>query len=251
MKIESRLASIKKRNIIIPLGAVVVAVILLVTYVTGVFRPDEVQYNPVINPDDFVAQINNAYFPLVPGTTFVYEGVSEDGFERDEMMVTNQSKDIIGASCTVVWDRVWLDGSLVEETYDWYAQDRNGSVWYFGEDSKEIENGVVVSTEGSWEAGVHGARPGIVMMGYPAVGEVYRQEYYKGEAEDMAEILALNATVSIPLMTYTDCLQIKEWTPLEPGIVEAKYYVLGVGLVKEVVIEGGTGFMDLVDIVVS
>lgn len=251
MKIENKRISNRKKNFIILLGVVTIAAVLLVTYVAGVFKSEEVHYNPVINPDDFVSQIDNPYFSLVPGTTFVYEGVSEDGFERDEMAVTNQTKDIIGVTCTVVWDRVWLNGTLVEETYDWYAQATNGSVWYFGEDSKEIENGVVVSTEGSWEAGVHGAKPGIVMMGYPAVGEVYRQEYYKGEAEDMAEILSLNTTVSIPFVTYTSSLEIKEWTPLEPGIVEAKYYVSGIGLVKEVVLEGGTGFMDLVDIVVS
>ncbi len=251
MKIEAKRDSDKRRNIIVLLGVAVVAVILLVAYLAGVFRSEGVNYNPVINPDDFVSQVDNPYFPLVPGTTFVYEGVSEDGFERDEMAVTNQTKDVTGVTCIVVWDRVWLNGSLVEETYDWYAQDKNGSVWYFGEDSKELENGVVVSTEGSWEAGVHGAKAGIIMMGYPTVGEVYRQEYYRGAAEDMAEVLALNATVSIPSMTYTNSLEIKEWTPLEPGIIEAKYYVGGVGIVKEVVLEGGTGFMDLVDIVVS
>jgi len=240
-----------KRNIIILLGAMTAAAILLVAYAAGMFKAEEVQYDPVINPDDFVEQINNAYFPLVPGTTFVYEGVSEDGFERDEMTVTNQTKNIVGVTCTIVWDRVWLNGSLAEETYDWYAQDKNGSVWYFGEDSKEIENGVVVSTEGSWEAGVDGAKPGIVMMGLPAVGDVYRQEYYKGEAEDMAEVLGLNATASVPFMTYTNCLQTKEWTPLEPDITESKYYALGIGLVKESVINGGTGYMELVDIIVG
>jgi len=239
-----------KRNIIILIGVAIAAAILVVAYAAGVFKGEEVHYNPIINPDDFVSQVDNAYFPLVPGTTFVYEGVSEDGFERNEMAVTNQTKEIVGVTCTVVWDRVWLNGSLVEETYDWYAQDKNGSVWYFGEDSKEIENGVVVSTEGSWEAGVGGAKPGIILMGQSVVGEVYRQEYLKGEAEDMAEVLTLNATASVPSMTYTNCLQTKEWTPLEPGIVESKFYALGVGLVKETTIEGGTGYMDLIDILV-
>jgi hypothetical protein len=124
-------------------------------------------------------------------------------------------------------------------------------VWYFGEDSKELENGVVVSTEGSWEAGVDGAKPGIVMEAHPAVGDEYRQEYYKGEAEDMAKVLALNVSVTVPFGAYTDCLQTNEWTPLEKGYAEDKYYAPGVGLVNELVVKGGTGYMQLVDILVS
>jgi len=234
---------------LIALGATAIVVVVIAAYLAVVLRPESFSYNPIISPDDFVTQVNNRFFPLLPGTTFIYEGVSEDGPERNEMSVTNQTKTIMGVTCTVVWDRVWLNGSLIEETYDWYAQDKNGSVWYFGEDSREIEDGVVVSTEGSWEAGVDGAKPGIVMMGEPVVGEVYRQEYYKGEAEDMAEVIALNASISVPHGTYADCLQTKDWTPLEPGNAEYKYYASGVGLVREVVAEGGTGYMELVDII--
>ncbi len=231
--------------------AVVVVLVLAAAYMAGIFGSDEVDYNPVINPSDFVAVVDNPYFPLVPGTTFVYEGVSEDGAERNEMHVTDETKVIMGVACTVVWDRVWLEGSLIEETYDWYAQDKNGSVWYFGEDSREMDNGVVVSTEGSWETGVDGAKPGIVMMGLPVVGEVYRQEYYKGEAEDMAEVVSLNASATVPHGVYSDCLQTKDWTPLEPGVAEYKYYASGVGMVREAVAEGGTGYMELVDILTS
>jgi hypothetical protein len=240
----------KRANIVMLVAISVVAIVAL-AYLAGVFGPEGSPYNPIINPEDFVAQVSNQFFPLVPGTTFIYEGLSEDGPERNQMSVTSQTKVIMGVICVVVWDRVWLNGSLIEETYDWYAQDRNGSVWYFGEDSKELENGVVISTEGSWEAGLDGAKPGIVMMGQPVIGEVYRQEYLKGEAEDMAEVLALNASVSVLHGTYSNCLQTRDWTPLEPGIAEFKYYASGVGLVRETVSEGGTGYMDLVDIIVA
>jgi len=126
--------------------------------------PPEETYNPIIDSADFVTEIDNLYFPLKPGTTFIYRGETEEGVQRNEVVVTNQTKTILGVLTTVVWDRVWdEDDELVEETYDWYAQDKDGNVWYFGEDSKEYESGVVVSTAGSWEAGVDGAKPGIIM----------------------------------------------------------------------------------------
>jgi hypothetical protein len=246
---ESKPYTGARRGNIIILGAAAVAIVLIVAYVASVFQSDTVKYDPVINPEDFVSQVDNPYYPLVRGTTFVYEGVSEDGNETNEVAVTNQTKVIMGVSCVVVWDRVWLEGALVEETFDWYAQDKNGSVWYFGEDSREIENGLVVSTEGSWQAGIDDAKPGIVMMGQPVVGEEYRQEYYRGEAEDMAEVLSLNASATVPFGTYSNCLQTKDWTPLEPGIAESKYYAPGIGLVMESALEGGTSYMYLVEIV--
>src|SRR5215217_1970345 len=118
---------------------------------------------------------------MKPGTTFLYEG----GTEHDEMRVTHQTRKVMGVECMVVDDRAWEDGKLIEKTYDWFAQDKEGSVWYFGENTKEYEEGKVVSTKGSWEAGVDGAKPGIIMQADPKVGQAYRQEYYKGEAEDM------------------------------------------------------------------
>jgi len=236
---------------LVAVGAVAVVAVVLTAYVAGLFSNEGVPYAPVINPDDFVDQIDNPYLPLVPGTTYIYEGVSEDGAERNEVQVTNDTKVIMNVTCIVVWDRVWLEGDLIEETFDWYAQDKDGNVWYFGEDSKEISNGVVVSTEGSWEAGVDGAQPGIVMLGTPAVGDEYRQEYYKGEAEDMAEVLSLTESVTVPHGSFDDCLVTKDWTPLEKGVAENKYYAQGVGLVKELAVEGGTGYMELVDVITS
>jgi len=166
----------------------------------------------------------------------VYEAKTKEGTERVEVYVTNETKTVMGIATVVVWDRVWLNGELIEDTKDWFAQDKEGNVWYFGEDSKEMINGQVSSTKGSWEAGVNGAQPGIIMKANPKVGDSYRQEYYKGEAEDMAEVVALGAAISVPYGTFTDCLQTKEWNPLEQGGEEYKYYCPKVG---NVVLEAG------------
>jgi hypothetical protein len=182
-------------------------------------------YNPHINPSDFTTTIDNEYFPMKPGTTFVYKG----GQERDEMAVTSDTKKVMGVECVVVDDRAWENGQIIEKTYDWFAQDKEGTVWYFGEDTKEYENGKVVSTKGSWEAGVDGAKPGIIMQADPKVGKSYHQEYYKGEAEDMARVLSLNASVTVPYGSFDHVLVTKEWTPLEPSYHEHKYYARGVG----------------------
>jgi len=205
-------------------------------------------YDPVINPADFVAQIDNQYLPLTPGTTFVYEGETEDGKERIEVSVTHETKEILGVTCTVVSDKVWVDGELAEDTLDWFAQDKDGNVWYFGEDSKEYEDGKVVSTEGSWEAGVDGAKPGIIMKANPQVGDAYRQEYYEDEAEDMAEVLSLNESVSVAYGSFENCLKTQEWTPLEPDIVENKYYAPGVGVILELAVEGESERVELVEV---
>jgi hypothetical protein len=205
-------------------------------------------YNPVINPADFVEQIDNQYLPMTPGTTFVYDGESEDGKEKIEVNVTHETKEILGVTCIVVRDRVWVNDELVEDTFDWFAQDKDGNVWYFGEDSKEYEGGKVVSTEGSWEAGVDGAKPGIIMKGNPQVGDAYRQEYYEDEAEDMAEVLSLNESVSVPYGSFENCLKTQEWTPLEPDVVENKYYAPGVGVIKEVAVEGESERVELVEV---
>jgi hypothetical protein len=184
------------------------------------------EYAPHINPADFTTTIDNKYFPLLPGTTFVYEGGAE---QRGEMTVTSDTKKVMGVRCVVVDHKEWEAGKLVERTYDWFAQDKKGTVWYFGEDTKEYENGKVVSTKGSWEAGVDGAKPGIIMQADPKVGESYHQEYYPGEAMDMAKVLSLNESVTVPYGSFDHALKTKEWTPLQPGFFEHKYYVAGVG----------------------
>lgn len=201
-------------------------------------------YNPVIVPADFVATIDNPLLPYTAGKVFTYVGDAESIVVE----VTSERKEILGVDCIVVRDRVWEEGELVEDTYDWYAQDKNGNVWYFGEDTKELEEGVVVSTEGSWEAGVDDAKPGILMKGNPQVGDEYRQEFYEDEAEDMARVVGVGESVTIGIGTYANCARIREWTPLEPSVAEEKYYAPGVGPILEVVVQGGSGRIELVSL---
>jgi hypothetical protein len=217
-------------------------------------NPLDMPYNVVIDSVDFenVNITGNTFFPLKPSTTFVYEGEDEDGITiRVEDKVTDQTKVILDVTCVVVENKEWEDGELVEETLDWYAQDKQGNVWYFGEDSKEIEDGIVVSTEGSWEAGVDGALPGILMLANPIVGMWYRQEYYEGEAEDVAQVLSLQATVTVPYGTYNNCLQTAEWNPLEPEILEHKFYAADVGFLRAIAVKGESDYEDLINIVVN
>lgn len=188
-----------------------------------------VEYNPIIDPANFVAVVNNQYFSLTPDSSFTYQGKTVEGTEKIITIVTDQTKKILGVTTTVVWDRAWLDNELIEETYDWYAQDKEGNVWYFGEDSKEYENGKVVSSKGSWEAGVNGAKPGVIMKAKPTVGDSYRQEYYKGEAEDMADVISLSETVTVPHGTFSNCLKTRDWSQIDPKLNEYKYYCPKVG----------------------
>ena len=198
-------------------------------------------YAPTIDPADFVAVIDNEFFPLTPGARWVYEGETADGLERDEVVVTDERREIMGVSTIVVRDTATLDGEISEDTYDWYAQDRDGNVWYFGEDTTEYEDGEAVSTEGSWEAGVDGALPGIVMLAEPAVGDAYRQEFLAGAAEDMGEVLRVDDTASVPFGDFDGVLVTEDWTPIEPDVVEEKSYASGIGVVLEVAVQGGGG----------
>ncbi len=193
-------------------------------------------YAPTLDPADFVDTIDNPYLPLRSGSRWVYEGTSGGEAERIEVVVTEERRTILGISATVVRDTVSVNEGVVEDTFDWYAQDRDGNVWYLGEASRDIENGAVVSTAGSWEAGVDGAYPGLVMRASPTVGDAYRQEYYRGEAEDLAEVIEVGA----------DRVVTQEWNPLEPDVVERKTYERGVGLVGEEKVRGGDGTIELV-----
>jgi hypothetical protein len=209
------------------LSAIVGSVIVLLAGCTNSSSSQEQQkaYTPHIDPADFTTKIDNEYFPMKPGTTFIYEG----GTERGEMTVTHHTKKVMGVECIVIDHKEWDGGKLIERTYDWFAQDKEGTVWYFGENTKEYENGEVVSTKGSWEAGVDGAKPGIIMQADPKVGQSYHQEYYPGEAMDMARVLSFDASVKVPYGSFDHVLETKEWTPLQPGFSEKKYYARGVG----------------------
>lgn len=204
---------------------------------------------PPLDPANFVKKIDNPYFPLKPGTTFIYQGETEGTPTRDVMTVTRKTREILGISTVVVHDRVFEDGVLVEDTFDWYAQDKKGNVWYFGEDTKELdENGNVISTEGSWEAGVDGAEPGIIMEAHPKKGEKYQQEFAADVAEDMAQVIGYKDSLCVRFGCFKHVLVTKEWTPLEPGVVEDKYYAKGVGFIYSIMVKGGDEQLELVRI---
>jgi hypothetical protein len=205
-------------------------------------------YNPVINFSNFVNKIDNQYFLLAPGTTFIYEGTTEKGNERDEVKVTHNTKVILGVTCVEVRDTVTVNGVLAEDTLDWYAQDKDGNVWYFGEKALQYdEGGEIVGLEGSWEAGVNGAKPGIIMKAHPHVGDSYRQEFALGVAEDIAGVLSLNESITVHSVTYKQCLKTKEFSPLEPDVLENKFYAPGVGNIQTVDVVSGQ-HLDLVQI---
>jgi hypothetical protein len=188
-------------------------------------------YDPVIDPANFVAVINNPFMPLIPGTTFVYEGQTAEGFEHEEFFVTSNTVSILGVTCVEVRDTSTVDGELVEDTLDWFAQDKDGNVWYFGENAKQLAGGLIVGVEGSWTAGVDGAKPGIVMKAKPAVSDFYRQEFSLGVAEDIAKVVSLVESVTVPYGSFTNCLKTEETSPLEPDALENKYYAAGIGQV--------------------
>ena len=215
------------------------------------------QTNPCKNPDpsNFVDKdgnpfkIDNKFFPLVPGTTFFYKGQKDGIPSTTQTFVTHDTKEILRVTTTVVHDQVFEKGVLAEDTFDWYAQDKAGNVCYFGENTKELDkNGNVISTEGSFEAGVHGAHPGLIMEATPKVGDTYQQEFAKGVAEDMAKVLKLNASTCVPYGCFDNLQLTKEWTPLEPGVVDHKYYAQNVGLIREQTVKGGKERSVLVDI---
>jgi hypothetical protein len=194
------------------------------------------RYEPAFDPANFVAGINHPFFPMRVGATFVF-----DGDEHVEIEVLAETKEVLGIAATVVRDRVYDDCVLLEDTFDWYGQDRQGNVWYLGEETAEYDNGEVVTTAGSWEAGVDGALPGIIMLAGPQAGDRYQQEFYEGEAEDVGEVTAVSGSVSVPAGEWsgTDVLVTEDWSPLEPGVRERKTYARGFGVVKEKVIKGG------------
>jgi len=189
------------------------------------------KYQPQIDPANFQSKIDNRYFPLVPGTRYEYlETVMGETFSR-ETTVTSKTKTIMGVKCVIVHDILTANGEIKEDTYDWYAQDKQGTVWYFGEATIEMKPGHRRSSAGSWEAGDRGALPGIVMPGEAKPSGPYRQEYYPNWAEDMGQIVAVGETVIVPAGTFTNCLRTKEWSLLESG-GEKRWYAPGVGFVR-------------------
>lgn len=208
---------------------------------------DPADYKPALDAAHVADVIDNPYLPLAVGAEWIYEGTSDEGTETITVVVTGDRKTIMGISAYEIHDTVELDGVIIEDTLDWYAQDDQGNVWYMGEDTKEYDtNGVVTSTAGSWEAGVDGALPGIAMPVQPAVGDKYRTEYYAGEAEDVFEILEIDGSLTVPFGTFDQVITTKDWTRLEPDLIEEKSYAFGVGQLYETHVSGGTGTVELI-----
>ena len=234
----------KRQNTIRALAAALALSVLNLTVAGATDATDD------INPEDFTVRIDNPFFPLPPGTTFIYKGRKELSKQRDEFSVTDRTVVIDGVTCRVVHDKVFIRGVLRENTFDYFAQDRDGNVWYFGEDTEELDkNGRVVSTAGTWRAGVDGAQPGVIMEAHPNVNDHYFQEVAAPLAQDEAIVLNLHETVAVPLGKFTNCLVTKEFAQLEPGNIEHKFYARGVGFILGVVVKGGKERLALVNIV--
>jgi hypothetical protein len=202
---------------------------------------------PQFDPANFVATVDNPWFPLIPGTTFTYRGSKDGERAQNVFQVTRQTKTILGVTTTVVHDTLTINDEKAEETDDWYAQDKDGNVWYLGEATKEFDEiGKVISTEGSWEAGVDGAVAGIYMPADPQVGQSFAQEFYAGHAEDHFVVLLRNAQVKVAYGSFRGALLTAEWTPLEPQALGQKFYAKGVGQVMERSLAGESERMELV-----
>jgi hypothetical protein len=199
-----------------------------------------------LDPANFMTEIDNPYWPMKPGSRWIYRETDNEGaVRRDVETVTNQTKAIAGIQARVVHDVVSENGEVIEDTFDWYAQDADGNVWYLGEDTKEFENGKLKTTEGSWEAGMDGAEPGVIVPAKPQPGVSYREEYYKGHAEDGAEALTVDAYAKVPAGTYHGLFQTRNFSPLEPDVVEEKFYAKGIGPVLEITASGGSDRAEL------
>ncbi|TMK67876.1 MAG: hypothetical protein E6G60_00100 [Actinobacteria bacterium] len=234
------------------IAAIVVGVLLATGLVglspaAGANAAAPARYAPKIDPRDFGGAVDNPWFPLVPGTRWTYAVKTAHGTEANTVEVTHETREILGVTSVVVHDVVRVGDRVTEETFDWYAQDRRGNVWYFGEDTKEFAKNGKVSTEGSWESGVDNAYPGIIMKAKPRPGVTYREEYYRGHAEDTARVLGVHAAVKVRAGSYRDAVKTQELTRLEPKIVEHKYYARGVGIVLEVLVKGGVERAELTD----
>jgi hypothetical protein len=204
-------------------------------------------YAPRIDPAAFTATVDNPYLPLRPGSRWVYEGPGGEGLERKVVEVTDEARVVMGVPCVVVHDTVTVDGQPFEDTFDWFAEDRDGTVWTFGEASRIRGDDGQFTSAGSWEAGVHGALPGIVMEAHPRPGRPYRQEYLPGQAEDMARVISVTEALTVPNGSYVEVVVTRDWSPLDPGVADHKHYAPGIGMIREEAVEGETSRLDLIE----
>jgi len=214
-------------------------------------KADASDYNITINPADFVSAIDNKYFTLKPGSVITYKGKKDNAVVVDSNEVTKDTKDILGIKTVVVKDTITENDKITEISYDWFAQDKNGTVWSFGEDMKEYDaTGKVTNTIGSWEAGKSGALPGVVMTANPQLGDSWKQEYLKGIAEDRGEILGIDETIKTAYGSYQHCVKTKDWSAVEPGVIENKYYCQdnSSNVVSIKTVQGGNEYSELASI---
>lgn len=238
----------KKLFVALAITAIVIIAIIVVLTTYQQERELPSDYNPTINPADFTTDITNPYFTLPVGKQMTYEARTRNGIEKNRIEITGETKEITGVATLVYWDRVWLNEMLIEETKDYLAQDAEGNVWYFGEDVDNYEGGKLKDHAGAWIAGVDGAKPGIWMKANPNVGDLYRQEFYRGIAEDMAEVLSTNESVTVPYGSFVNCIKTRDFTPLEPDVQEYKYYCKEAGSLVLEEQQGVSGRMELVDV---
>ena len=207
-------------------------------------------YHPRIDPADFSPDVTNPWFPLTPGRTLVYTGTKDGQKALDLFAATNRTRTVDGVRTRVVEDRLYLSNVLEERTSDYYAQDRCGNVWYFGEDTAVLDrHGNVVDTEGTWHAGVDGAQPGVFMQAHPQLGRRFRQEWYEGHAEDVFKVIDRSAAIAAPAGSFRHALRTAERTALEPEVLDNKYYVRGIGEVAELSVKGPRETQRLVEII--
>ena len=222
---------------------------LVVPRAVAAGAPHSSGYEPVLNPADFVRSITNPYFPLPVGRTLIYRGIRDGVAQIDTVHVTSQTRVLEGITATAVSDVARHNGKLLEKTTDWYAQDKQGNVWYLGEDTATLKpDGTIDSREGTWRTGRHGAKAGIFMPANPKPGDGGWQEYYPGHAQDRYRILNQHTTVQTPAASTPDAMLIEETTPLEPGVVDHKTYVRGIGTVREETVKGGNEHYELISI---
>ena len=205
-------------------------------------------YEPVLDPANFSTTIDNPYFPLPVGRVLVYQGTKDGQSQTDTVTVTNQTKTVAeGITARVVTDVATHGSTVLERTSDWYAQDKQGNVWYVGEDTVSFASGKA-DTSGSWEAGVHDAEPGLVMEANPQIPDAYRQEFLSGQAEDTAWIVDVGGSITVPAGTFKNVLTTLEATRIEPGSYDQKLYAPGVGIVREEAITGDQELAALVSV---
>jgi hypothetical protein len=211
--------------------------------------PPPSQYEPVLDPAHFVSVIDNPYYPLPVGRTLVYRGMRDGQIQIDRVTVLSRTRVVEGVTATVVRDVAKHGKTLLEKTFDWFAQDDQGVVWYLGENTKAYRPNGTVDTSGSWEAGVNDAEPGIVMEADPQVPDGYRQEYLAGEAEDTAWIIDRGGAVSVPYGTLRHALTTLEFARIEPDVIDEKVYAPGIGIVREVARDGDQEVAKLIKVI--